>query len=1345
MPRLSARAPATALRQRRRALLRRARQRTLPWGPGSHLLFEQALDPVLVYPLGADGRPLPFVAANEAAVRLYGYPREELRRMTCLDLLAPESPADEAALEELERTGTRRCATVHRTRDGRRIPVETTSHRFVHRGRPMVLAVSRDLTVQRRAEEAAALEARLAEIVGRVSDDVLILDRAWRILYLNPAAVRAIGPAAEGAVGRVFWEAFPQLLGTEAERYYRHAMAAREPVTFETLGALTGRYVEVRIYPTADGLIVLGRDFSERERATARLRRESERLRALAAASLAATRAEGLAAKLQAVAEGAREVARAAHAAVRLAPPEPATFDLPVVATAGEAPAAHDAERRLATARAGRPARTSDTAGEAWLAVPLLGSDGRPLGLLEVAGRAEDAFSEDDEAALVQLAQLASAAVEAERAEAARLDAAERFRFIVEQAAVGVGQGNLRGQLTYANDRLCELLGYSAEELYRLHLRDITHPDDVEASLAHVRRLAETGEPFTLEKRYLRKDGDVVWAVTTVRPLLDAEGRPFASLLVVVDVTERRRQEEALRTSETRFRLLAEAMPQKVFTADPRGGVTYYNERWAHYTGLGEQDLLGDAWHRIVHPDDLAPSVRAWRKAVETAAPFEIEQRFLRHDGAWRWHLSRALPLCDDAGRVTMWVGANTDVHDLKTTQERLRFLLALDAATRTTDDPNEAMARVVRLLAEHLEAHRCLYAEVHADEDHLTVLGNHTRATFDLVGELRISDFGKEALRLLRAGEPYVVEDAAADPRITARDLPAYRRIEVAAAVCVPLLKGGRLVGVVAVHQTTPRRWTPDEVELVRAVTSRAWEALARARALRALTESEARYRALAELAPQIVYTAQPDGTVDYVNQRWYDYTGWDPDTPLADWTRAVHPDQRAQAHEAFLEAVRTGTDYEQELLLRRADGTYRWHLDRARPIRDAAGAIVRWIGVAVDVHDRIEARAQLEALNATLEARVAERTALAEGQARQLRRLAAELTRAEQKERRRLATMLHDHLQQLLAAAQFHLQLVEAAAPSTPSTGRVRELLQQALDVSRSLTAQLSPPVLHDGGLAPALEWLARWMEEHHGLSVALDLDPAAEPEDEHVRVVLFEAAREVLFNVVKHAGVREASVSLHAESITTVLTVEDRGVGFSPSPPPSPDAPLKGLGLPSVRERMGYVGGILDLSSHPGHGTRVTLTAPRTATLLSSLQPRYATDRAASAPEDTPPAKPRRLRVLLVDDHEILRAGLSSLLAAEDGIEIVGEAADGIEAVDLALTLRPDVVVMDITMPRMNGIEATRRITEKLPGVRVVGLSMHAREDMARALREAGAATYVEKGGPPQALIAAVRGDA
>jgi CheY-like chemotaxis protein len=378
------------------------------------------------------------------------------------------------------------------------------------------------------------------------------------------------------------------------------------------------------------------------------------------------------------------------------------------------------------------------------------------------------------------------------------------------------------------------------------------------------------------------------------------------------------------------------------------------------------------------------------------------------------------------------------------------------------------------------------------------------------------------------------------------------------------------------------------------------------------------------------------------------------------------------------------------------------------------------------------------------------------AEHRAGQLRALTAELAQAEQRERRRMAQLLHDHLQQLLVAARVKLLMLsreDQGKARSDAHQTVIDLLDQCIAESRSLTVELSPPILYDAGLAAAFHWLARWMQQKHGFAVEVRVEDKAEVADEGVRMFLFEATRELLFNAVKHARVDGATVTItKAPNEMLKIEVHDSGIGFDPSRLEDQAASLGAFGLFNIRERLDLLGGSLEIETSPGRGTRAAILSP-----LSRRLPGTARDIAdvgapahvcsgttmAQARNGSPHVEPQDIiRLLLVDDHPILRKGLADLVRTSPEISIVGEAGDGQEAVEMALRLKPDVVLMDVTMPRMDGIEATRRISATLKEVRVIGLSMHEGEEMATAMRDAGAVAYMTKGGNPDALIAAIR---
>ncbi len=252
----------------------------------------------------------------------------------------------------------------------------------------------------------------------------------------------------------------------------------------------------------------------------------------------------------------------------------------------------------------------------------------------------------------------------------------------------------------------------------------------------------------------------------------------------------------------------------------------------------------------------------------------------------------------------------------------------------------------------------------------------------------------------------------------------------------------------------------------------------------------------------------------------------------------------------------------------------------------------------------------------------------------------------------------------------------------------------------------------------------------------------DPRADSGRKDVRTLLFESVRELLFNAVKYARTDRVTLTLELDGDDQLcIAVTDQGVGFEPAKlDDRSKAGQGGWGLFRIRERLTLLGGRLDIDSAPGRGTRVRLVAPRDAaqpTVAGGKESSLAVTGAASAAEDGRKS-PDALRILIVDDHAAVRRALRDLLHQRPQLSVVGDASNGFEAIARAHTLRPDVILMDVAMPHMDGVQATARIRAELPDIRIIGLSMLARNETADAIEHAGAARFFVKGTDTQRLL-------
>jgi PAS domain S-box-containing protein len=837
------------------------------------------------------------------------------------------------------------------------------------------------------------------------------------------------------------------------------------------------------------------------------------------------------------------------------------------------------------------------------------------------------------------------------------------------------------------------------------------------------------------------------------------------------EVLERQRAEAALadanaalRESEQRYRWLVDLAPDAVLV-HLDGRIVYANAAASRLYGAGSlEHLRGRHMLDLVHPEERD---LAWTRTQQAQAGGPTPLRELRHlrlDGQEVQVETTAAPV-DWQGKPAVQIIVR-DITDRKKKEAELqklnRTLEALrksNAALMRASCESEYLGKVCNIIAND-----CGYAMVwigYAEEDAHKTVRPVAHAGFEdgyldtLVITWADTERGQGPTgTAIRTGKTSMCRNMLTDPRFRPWQAEALRR-GYASSLVLPLLDNGKAIGAVSIYSREPDPFTEDEVKLLAELADDLAYGItairlrdAHARAEEALRQSEERYRALVELSPDAIFINRNNRIV-FVNPAALRLFGASMAEQILGRSpfELFHPEYHALVREriqALLEGRMTPLIEEK---IKRLDGTVVDVEIAGSPFTDMNGVAIQVI--LRDITARKRAEAALREAHEELEHRVQERTAdlsravkTLEMQSEQLRALASELTLAEQRERRRVAVVLHDSVQQLLVGARLQLVGLQRVPEEAVSrTAReVEDLINQSLAASRTLTYELSPPMLYEGGLVPALEWLARWTQDKHGLAVEVSTAGPVKLEAEDARILLFQAVRELLFNVVKHAKAQAATVHVDRLGDQIRVLVEDDGVGFDPAQRYAEGGHAGGFGLLSVRERLNLLGGRMEIDSTPGRGSRFTLWAPIRRAGWADLPMSVAHQK----PERAGPAgyAGAKIRVLLVDDHRVVRQGLARLLSAEPDFEIVGEAQDGKLGVALAGQLMPDVILMDVGMPVMNGIEATRLIHDEFPAVRVIGLSMFGEADHAKAMRDAGAVNYLIKSDAADVLVAAIR---
>lgn len=688
--------------------------------------------------------------------------------------------------------------------------------------------------------------------------------------------------------------------------------------------------------------------------------------------------------------------------------------------------------------------------------------------------------------------------------------------------------------------------------------------------------------------------------------------------------------------------------------------------------------------------------------------------------------------------------------------QERTALMLEAAQMASSSLDLDQVLARIAEVMAAAVGVRHCGIFLVDAERGHLihrTGIGKLTKTQLE-VGGHRLPDLAGSPLvrELLEWREPVVCTEAETDPRIN-REIT--QPLGLKSVLVVPLGVGERVLGVVFLgSHDQPQQFTPEQIELAWGMAKAVALAVENARLYeetrRRLAESQSLQRVTAALL-QKLNLEQILEIVCAETQELTEATG--------SAVCLLEPGRNACLRVTLSRETpapaferRPTLGWIADLVIRRGQPV----LDNAPTVEDAChcGAAsltallavpLRVDGTIIGVLNVVNKPGGFNGDDLRLIGLFADQAAIAIENAR-LHQQAEQL--AVLKERNRVARELHDSTTQALYTVTLYAEAAVTKLRAGNTVGVVdhlrelRDAAREALREIRLLIFELRPPLLAEEGLVGALQARLEMVEARAGFQTELRVSgekrlPLAVEEE------LYRIAQEALNNAVKHARARRVTVELQFTDDAVSMEVSDDGVGFDPA-----SANEKGgWGLRGMTERARRIGGQLAVESIPGQGTRVrfkleTQGLEEEARRRRGTQPLSQLFPGPPSVDQAPSVAQPPIRVLVADDHVIVRQGLRALLTAQADIEVVGEAGSGAEAVAQAAVLHPEVILMDLVMPGLDGIEAIRQITARQPEIRLLVLTSFSSDDKVFPALKAGALGYLLKDSGPEELVQAIR---
>lgn len=939
------------------------------------------------------------------------------------------------------------------------------------------------------------------------------------------------------------------------------------------------------------------------------------------------------------------------------------------------------------------------------------------------------------------------------QAEDALRQSEARYRGLVETSPDPILLVGTDGRVLFCNAQTAVLLGYNRpEELVGRSSLELSAPAEREGIRQRAEQLIETSDLRDMEYTLIGKDGRRVICRANISLLRDDADETQGAICVLHDVTRQRQAEDALRASEARFRAVVEDQTELVCRATPDTTLTFVNDAYCRFFSASAEQLIGSSFLKLVPEQEHAGMLALYDDLARNPRTMGHIHPVIAADGSVRWQEWTNRAVVDAQGRVTEIQSVGRDVTRRKHAEDAEREQRELAEALRDTAaalsstlDSEKVLDRILENAQRVVsyDAANIMLVDLQADEARIgRSRGYAELGLSEWVLQLRFKYSDLQHLQLMQqTNSPLIVPDTWNDP-VWMR-VPGDEWLRSYAGV--PVQVRGQFLGFLGFDSKTPGFFQPIHAQRLRAFADQAAIAIDNAQLYETARRNVERLTLLHHAAIELAHSESLPALYTEVlhwarlltSANITELMRVEGKDQLAVVIAAGVPDDTVGKRVPFGQGM-TGTAAATRQIQQTSDyAAWAGHQQDFVELGLRSGIALplicqdRLVGVlALGDYTRREFDANdiytLELYASLVAVSLEQHLAMLEAREREAEAstLSSQLARAQEEERARIAEQLHDSIgYRLVELSKSAEAMLADLGENHQQAERLRanlETLRETHQQARTLAMDLNARMLADLGLSPAARQYVQRLSESAGIDIRLHVTGRFRRLPPDVESVAFRSLQECLINALRHAKATELSAQIHFGGRLLRLTVQDNGQGFDPA-----EVAKHGtvLGLPEMRRQVQALRGDVHLESTARRGTVIEITLPMRGAVY-------------------PASALTKLRVLVVDDHATTRDGIRSMLNQSDEFVCVGEAADGMSAVSQVELSRPDLVLMDIRMRGLSGLDAISMMARRFPQVSVVMFTSYDEDAYLQHAFQAGAKAFVLKTDDNKRVLEALR---